>query len=167
MLKAHGPERIVLHGMSAGGNLAAALVLRARAEGLPMPAGLVLETPELDLTESGDTFHTNETIDVVLRRSLMPVNQLYANGHDLGDPFLSPLFGDVWDGYPPTLITAGTRDMFLSNAARMLHKLRRAGVPVELYVYEAMPHGGFFGAPEDIALKQDIRQFADRCWRRA
>jgi epsilon-lactone hydrolase len=164
VLKRHGRERIVVHGMSAGGNLAAALMLRVAAEGLPLPVGLVLETPELDLTESGDSFQTNRFVDVVLYDSLDVMNRLYAGGHDLADPLLSPLFGDFSRGYPPTLITAGTRDLFLSNAARMLHRLRAANVPAELLVYEAMPHAGFFGAPEDMIVKQDIRRFAERCW---
>lgn len=164
VLRRHAPERIVVHGGSAGGNLAAALILRANAEGLPLPAGLILETPELDLTESGDSFQTNVILDVVLQRGLGTINQLYAGGHDLANPLLSPLFGDFSQGCPPTLITAGTRDLFLSNAVRMHHKLRRADVPVELLVYEAMPHGGFFGTPEDRALKHDLRQFAERCW---
>jgi len=157
-------ERIVVHGSSAGGNLAAALMLRAAAEGLPLPAGLILETPQLDLTESGDSFQTNMFIDVVLQRGMGPLNQLYANGRDLAEPYLSPLFGDFSRGWPPTLITAGTRDLFLSNAVRMHHRLREAGVPVELLVYEAMPHGGFFGTPEDRALARDMRDFAQRCW---
>jgi monoterpene epsilon-lactone hydrolase len=66
VLGLHEPGQIVVQGSSAGGNLAAALMLRAKAESLPMPAGLVLETPQLDLTESGDSFQTNEIIDVVL-----------------------------------------------------------------------------------------------------
>lgn len=166
VLRHHAPERIVVHGNSAGGNLAAALILRAKAEGLPLPAGLVLETPELDLTESGDSFQTNAIIDVVLQQSLAPANRLYACGRDLADPCLSPLFGDISGDWPPTLLTAGTRDMFLSNAVRMLHRLRAAAVPVELLVYEAMPHGGFFGTPEDRMLARDIQDFAQRCWRR-
>jgi acetyl esterase/lipase len=162
----HPPDRVIVRGSSAGGNLAAALMLRAKAEGLPLPAGLILETPELDLTESGDSFQTNMIVDVVLQRSLGPANRLYANGHDLADPHLSPLFADFSGGWPPTLITAGTRDMFLSNAVRMLHRLRDADVPVELLVYEAMPHGGFFGTPEDQRLARDIQKFAQRCWHR-
>ncbi len=164
VIKRHAPQTIVVHGSSAGGNLAAALMLRAKAEGLPLPAGLILETPELDLTESGDSFETNAIIDVVLQTGLEAVNRLYANGHDLADPYLSPLFGDFSDDWPPTMITAGTRDLFLSNAVRMLHRLRAANAPVELLVYEAMPHGGFFGTPEDRALGQDLRTFAERCW---
>ena len=166
VLADHAPEHVVVRGNSAGGNLAAALILRAKAEGMPLPAGLILETPELDLTESGDSFQTNMIIDVVLQRSLGPANRLYAGGHDLADPYLSPLFADFSGGWPPTLITAGTRDMFLSNAVRMLHRLRDADVPVELLVYEAMPHGGFFGTPEDRRLAQDIQKFAQRCWHR-
>lgn len=164
MLRQHDAARIVVHGSSAGSNLAAALLLRARDEGLPLPAGLILETPELDLTESGDTFATNAVIDVVLQRGLMPANLLYAGGKDLAEPYLSPLFGDFTLGWPPTLLTAGTRDLFLSNAVRMLHRLRDANIPVELLVYEAMPHGGFFGTPEDHRVARDIRTFAHRCW---
>lgn len=167
VLKRHAPARVVVHGNSAGGNLAAALVLRAKAEGLPLPGGLILETPELDLTESGDSFATNAVIDVVLQRSLGEANWLYAGSHHLADPFVSPLFGDVSGGWPRTLLTAGTRDMFLSNAVRMHHRLRAARVPAELLVYEAMPHGGFFGTPEDEAVQRDVAEFARDCWSRA
>ena len=146
-------------GASAGGNLAAALVVRARDEGLPLPAALVLISPELDLTESGDSFHTNLGIDNVLG-SLIQTNLLYANGHDLDDPYLSPLFADV-TGFPPTFLQAGTRDLFLSNSVRMHRKLRAAGVEAELHVFEAMPHGGFAGAPEDLDLRLEIRRFLD------
>ena len=98
LLAERAPGEIVVSGGSAGGNLAAALLLRARDEGLPMPAGLILNTPEIDLTESGDSFHTNDGVDPSLR-TLMPINLLYADGHDLSHPYLSPLFGDV-TGFP-------------------------------------------------------------------
>jgi len=37
--------------------------------------------------------------------------------------------------------------------------LRRAGVDAELHVAEAMPHGGFFGAPEDAEMGVELRRF--------
>jgi acetyl esterase/lipase len=154
------PEQIVVGGSSAGGNLAAAMLLRARDEGLPMPGALVLLTPEVDLTESGDTFRTNLGLDNVLGL-LMPVNLLYADGEDLTHPYLSPLFGDL-TGFPPTMLQAGTRDLFLSNTVRMHRKLRSCGVDAELHVFEAMPHGGFGGAPEDVELTEELRRFLAR-----
>jgi monoterpene epsilon-lactone hydrolase len=168
MLEVHRPEEIVVGGESAGGNLAAALVLRARDEGLPMPAGVVLISPELDLTESGDSFQTNLGVDSILPGSLMPANLLYAGGHDLADPYLSPLFADFSKGFPPTILTAGTRDLFLSNAVRMHRALRRAGIEAELHIKEAAPHSAFFGiAPEDAEIDDEVRAFARRRWQGA
>ena len=137
LLERHAPSDIVVEGVSAGGNLAAALLLRARNEGLPMPAGALLLTPELDLTESGDSFDTLLGLDVVLPERLTPMNRLYAGGADLSDPYLSPLFGDV-SAFPPTLLQAGTRDLFL----------------------EGMPHSGFGGATEeDRQVSAELQAF--------
>lgn len=160
----HAPQDIIVGGRSAGGNIAAAILLRARDEGLPMPAGLVLLSPQVDLTESGDSFETNRLVDVVLPGSLMSNNLLYANGADLTHPYVSPLFGDL-AGFPPTFLQSGTRDLFLSNTVRMHRALRQAGVAAELHVIEAMPHGGFGGAaPEDRDLQDEIVRFARERW---
>ncbi len=159
LLAEHGAARIVLSGTSAGGNLAAALLLRAKDEGLAMPAGALLMTPELDLTESGDSFNTLIGLDVVLPARLTECNLLYAGGADLAHPYLSPLFGDV-AGFPPTLLQAGTRDLFLSNAVIMHRKLRRAGVRAELHVWDGMPHAGFGGlTPEDRDVSAELQAF--------
>lgn len=164
LLDRHGPANIIVGGRSAGGNLAAAMLLRAREEALPFPAALVLLSPEVDLTESGDSFQVNRMVDVVLPGSLMANNLLYANGADLAHPHLSPLFGDV-AGFPPTFLQSGTRDLFLSNAVRMHRLLRRAQVPVELHVFEAMPHGGFMGGtPEDLELAAEVTRFVEAHW---
>lgn len=157
LLQERSPTDIIVSGGSAGGNLAAALMLRARDEGLPMPAGLILGTPEIDLTESGDSFQTNDGVDPGLR-SLMPVNLLYANGVDLTHPYISPLFGDL-TGFPPTILTTGTRDLYLSNTVRMHRKLRAANVSAELHLTEAGPHTGFPGSPEGQEIDREVRRF--------
>ncbi|WP_235511766.1 alpha/beta hydrolase [Sphingomonas sp. Leaf23] len=165
VLERHLPSRIIVGGRSAGGNIAAAMLLRGRDEGLPMPAGLILLSPEVDLTESGDSFEVNQMVDVVLPGSLMRNNQLYAGSADLSHPYLSPLFGDL-TGFPPTFLQSGTRDLFLSNAVRMHRALRRADVKAELHVFEAMPHGGFQGnTPEDRELASEVSRFAEAIWR--
>jgi acetyl esterase/lipase len=165
LIKTYKPNHLVISGSSGGGNLAAAAGLKIRDTGLPPPAGLVLLTPEVDLTESGDTFETNRHIDVVLRGGLPEMIKLYADGHDLKNPYLSPLFGDFTKGYPPTFIQTGTRDVFLSNSVRMHRALLRAGIEVELHVWEAMPHGGFGGTtPEDAELQSEVLRFIEKHW---
>jgi acetyl esterase/lipase len=153
------PEQLAIVGPSAGGGLAAALVLKIRDIGLPLPAACVLATPEADLTESGDSFETNAEIDVILRKRLSEYIALYAGGHDLRDPYLSPVFGDFTKGFPPTMLLSGTRDLFLSNTVRLHRALRKAGIEADLHVWEAMPHGGFFGAPEDAEVLAEQAKF--------
>lgn len=157
------PSQIVVCGRSAGGNLAVAMVQHLLANGGPVPAGLVLLTPEVDLTESGDSFQVLRDVDVVIPRGLPDFNRLYAGDRDLADPAVSPLFGG-FAGFPATMIQSGTRDIFLSNAVRLHRALRRECVAADLHVWEAMPHGSFGGfTPEDDEVFVEYRAFLDRC----
>jgi prepilin-type processing-associated H-X9-DG protein len=162
LLKSYPAEKIVVSGISAGGNLAAALMLKLRDSGVKLPAAVGLFSPEVDLTESGDTFQTNRDLDIVLRHGQPEANALYADGHDLADPYISPLFGDFSKGFVPTYIQSGTRDLFLSNAVRIHRRLKAAGIDAELNVWEAMPHGSFGGAPEDRETHAEFAKFLTR-----
>jgi monoterpene epsilon-lactone hydrolase len=165
LLGERSPDRIVIGGASAGGNLAAALILRARDEGLPLPAAVVLMTPGADLTEAGDSHQTNLGLDPLIPGSGRQQFLLYAAGHDLRHPYLSPLNGDFSKGFPPAILTTGTRDMLLSDTVLLHRALRRAGIPAELHVTEAGGHGGFMGrAPEDQEILGEVRRFADTHW---
>jgi acetyl esterase/lipase len=167
LLGSHSAANVIVGGASAGGNLAAALVLRARDEGLPMPAAVVLMTPGVDLTESGDSLHTNLGLDPLIPGGSAAAFELYAGHQDRRDPSLSPLFGDFSQGFPPTILATGTRDMLLSDTVRMHRALRVAGISADLHVTEAAGHGGFFGlAREDHELEHEIRKFVDRHWAR-
>jgi epsilon-lactone hydrolase len=164
LIESYDPADVIVGGVSGGGNLAAALPLRIRDAGLPQPAGVILLTPEVDLTESGDTFDTLFGLDPVLNGRITDQIRAYAPDADLSDPYLSPIFADFTGGYPPTFLQSGTRDMFLSNTVRMHRALRAAGVTADLHVWEGMPHGGFMGAPEDDEIAAEMRAFMDRCW---
>lgn len=162
LLTRFAPEKIVVEGGSAGANLAAAVILKARDAGLPLPGACILHTAAADLTDSGDTMRTNVVIDVVLRHADHPAIKLYIGGADPKDPYLSPVFGDL-KGFPPTFLSSGTRDMLLSPTVMMHRALRRAGREAELHVFEAMPHGGFGGtAPEDQELLGEMVAFVKR-----
>jgi acetyl esterase/lipase len=166
ILQHYDAANLVLAGASAGGNLAAALLLRVRDAGLPLPAALLLLTPALDMTQSGDSYRTNRLLDVNLYGGSGNGPALYAAGTDATHPYVSPLFGDFTGGWPPTILTTGTRDLLLSDTVRMHRALRRAGVRAELHVAEASPHGGFMGAnaPEDAEVMAECRRFVHSAW---
>src|SRR5262249_60458882 len=92
LLAGAGGRRAVVGGSSAGANLAAAVTLLIRDRGLPPPAAVVLLTPEADLTEAGDTFRTNELLDVTLKTGLQESNDIYASGHTLTVPYVTTHF---------------------------------------------------------------------------
>ncbi len=166
-LKMQTPNRIAIFGTSTGGGMTLAMILRARAEGLPLPAAIAPGTPWADLTETGDSYKTNEWLDNILvsySGYLTHAAQLYANGHDLKDPQLSPIYGD-FHGFPPAILTTGTRDLFLSNTVRTHRKLREAGVEASLQVFEGMSHAQYqfdANAPETKEAFTEIAQFLDK-----
>jgi monoterpene epsilon-lactone hydrolase len=160
------PKNMAVFGTSAGGALTLALVLRAKQEGLPLPAAIAPGTPMSDLTRTGDSFHTSAMLDNVLVASdgrCDAMARLYANGHDLKDPMLSPVYGDM-HGFPPAILTTGTRDLLLSNTIRVHRKLRRAGVEAALHVYEGQSHAHYLRdstAPETKEAFEEIAHFFD------
>jgi acetyl esterase/lipase len=167
LLQERRPEEVIVGGASAGGNLAAALILKARDEGVPLPAALVINTGAFDLTGAGDSWQTNRGLDSILTGDESPCIELYAAGNDLRIPYISPLFGDL-SGFPPTILLTGTRDLLLSDNVRMHRALRAAGVDAELNVWEAAGHGGFLGmAPEDADRFAEMRLFMERHWSRS
>jgi len=166
-VKMQNPRNMAIFGTSTGGGMTLAMILRAKQEGLPLPAAIAPGTPWSDLTETGDTYKTNEWLDNVLvsySGYLGRAALLYANGHDLKDPQLSPIYGD-FRGFPPAILTSGTRDLFLSLTVLTHRKLRRAGVEADLQVFEGMSHAQYNfdpDAPETKETFTEIARFFDR-----
>jgi acetyl esterase/lipase len=101
------------------------------------------------MTKTGDSYFANEMVDNVLVSNdgwLGDAAKLYANGHDLKDPLLSPVYGD-FRGFPPTILTTGTRDLFLSNTVRVHRKLREVGDEAMLNVFEGQSHAQYLASP--------------------
>ncbi|MDB5373821.1 MAG: aes [Belnapia sp.] len=166
-LQTNDPRNMAIFGSSAGGALTLEMVLRAKAEGLPLPAAIAPGTPMSDVTGVGDSFQTNGLVDNVLVAVdgfCDAATRFYANGHDLRDPLLSPIYGDL-RGFPPTILTTGTRDLLLSNTVRMHRALRQAGVEAALQVFEGQSHAHYYRddtAPESREAFTEIAGFFDR-----
>ena len=161
------PKNIAIFGSSAGGALTLEMVLKMKQDGVPLPGAIAPGTPMSDVTKVGDTFVTNAMLDNVL---VSPdgfcdaATKVYANGHDLKDPLLSPVYGDM-KGFPPTILTSGTRDLLLSNTVRVHRKLRQAGVEAMLQVFEGQSHAHYYRddtAPETKEAFEEIAAFFDK-----
>jgi epsilon-lactone hydrolase len=162
VVKTNNPKNMGVFGTSTGGGMTLAMVLRAKNEGLPLPAAIAPGTPWSDMTKTGDSFFTNEMLDNVLVSNdgwLGDAALLYANGHDLKDPMLSPVYGD-YQGFPPTILTSGTRDLFLSNTVRVHRKLRAAGVDAQLNVFEGQSHAQYYADPDAPETKEYFAELA-------
>ena len=155
---------IAFGGTSAGGGLTLATVHKLIEEGVDVPGAIYLGTPWADLTDASDSLHTNESIDRVLLNYdgwLSAAARLYAGDHELTHRLISPVYGD-FDGFPPTYLVSGTRDMLLSDTARVHRKLREAGVAADLNVYEGMSHAGYMivaDSPESQRVYGELGAF--------
>ncbi|MDB5461291.1 MAG: esterase [Caulobacteraceae bacterium] len=166
-LKTTKPKDIGVFGSSAGGALTLEVMLRAKQQRLPTPGAIAVGTPMADEKEHGDTMQTNAMVDNVL---VSPSGfcdaaaRFYARGHDMADPMISPLNGDLHN-FPPTILTSGTRDLLLSDTVRTHQKLLQSGVEAELLVFEAMSHAQYTfddRIPEDRQAFTEISAFFDR-----
>lgn len=151
-LETRASSRIALFGTSAGAILTLQLLVRIRAEGLPMPAAAGIFSGSGDLLRPGDC---EAYLPPLLPGKTAPeVLADYVGATDPRDPGLSPLFGDL-AGLPPVLLMASTRDQLLSQTVILHLAMLKAGVAAELQVYEGMPHAfwSYLDAPEvDDAL---------------
>jgi epsilon-lactone hydrolase len=167
LIKTYRPENIGIFGTSAGGGLTLSAVLKLKDLGVPLPGAIAPGTPWSDLTRTGDSYYTNEFVDdtVVSYDNVLAAAALsYAGGHDLKEPLLSPVYGD-FKGFPPTILTTGTRDLFLSNTVRVHRQLRRAGVDADIQIFEGMSHGMyayFPNLPEHAEAMGEIVGFLDK-----
>ena len=167
LVRREKPANMGIFGTSTGGGMTLALIQRAQAEGVPLPAAIAPGTPWSDLSATGDTYYTNAGVDnalVAYEPLLSAAARLYADGRDLKDPHLSPVYGD-FHGFPPTILTSGTRDLFLSNTVRVHRSLREAGVEADLEVYEGQSHAQYLAdttTPESRAAFEEIAAFFDR-----
>jgi len=135
------PSEIVLAGDSAGGGLAITTAISARMEGLPMPAAILVFSPGLDATRSGESMTTKEGVDPLFTRAaLVAIGENYSAGQDLTQALLSPAISADLTGLPPTLIQVGSNELLLDDSTRFAVRAAAAGVDVTLDVTGNAPH---------------------------
>lgn len=126
---AESNRNIVIGGDSAGGNLAAALAIRARDEGGPELKGQVLIYPGLggDMTRGSYVSQANapglSTADVQYYRDVY---------QGCGSKFAEPLRETHYAGLPPAFLVAAALDPLHDDCFAYAARLAAAGVPAEV-----------------------------------
>ena len=156
-----GASSMAVAGDSAGGGLAAALLVALRDAGEALPAAATLMSPTVDLTSSGASMTERVDQDPFSTPALL--RQLasgYLAGADPRTPLASPLFASL-AGLPPLLVQVGTADLLLSDSERLAAAAADAGVDVTLEIGEGLPHVYpiLLGTPEAAEATERIGQF--------
>jgi acetyl esterase/lipase len=168
VMKDQDPAKTALFGTSAGGNLALATSLKLKELDLPLPGAIFAGTPATDLENVTDTWLTLQGLDPLGAREgmLAAAFDLYVGEADPSNPLLSPVNGDL-DGFPPTILISGTRDLLLSDTVRMHRALREAGVRADLHVYDGQAHADYMqnllrDVPEAKDAQRELFEFFDK-----
>jgi monoterpene epsilon-lactone hydrolase len=134
------PRRLSLIGDSAGGNLALVTLLRARDEGVPLPACAVLMSPGADLSFSSASYRRNVKADpFVVVSALHQLARQYVDADQLKNPYVSPARGD-FAGLPPFKFLVGSTEVLIDDSLHVAESCRAAGVEVSVQVWHQMPH---------------------------
>lgn len=141
------PERLVLAGDSAGGNLALGVVLRCIHTGEKIPSGLLLTYPCVNMDAQSYTPSLMMSLeDPMIPYSFMKLcieSYLSPTDNPKTDPYISPILISHSDlaQFPPVRIMTVSQDPILDHSIRFAEKLIEAGVNVKLAQFEGLPHG--------------------------
>jgi acetyl esterase/lipase len=132
-------DSIIVGGESAGGNLAVALSLKLRDEGVPQPAGLYLLSPWLDMSTTSESYKTLSARDPILTAQGNVGAAVAFLGETADNSYTSPIRADL-TGLPPLFIQVGTEEILLSDSTTFAGRAAIAGNDIRLHVWPEMPH---------------------------
>ena len=154
------PERLVVCGDSAGGNLTLALLLALRDSKSPLPALGICIAPWTDVGNSGDSLKGNEPYDWVEKRMTLQWAEWFCKNESPEHPIVSPIYADL-RGLPPIYIQAGDAEILYDMIRDFAEKAQLKGANVKLDVWKNMNHDfqAFSGIiPESDEALQRIGQ---------
>jgi acetyl esterase/lipase len=106
----------------------------------PAPVAGVAFSPWTDLAFTGASMKDPAIVDPLISYEyLQDCAAKYVGAYDPKDPLATPLFGDL-KGLPPLLIQVGTDERLLDDSRQYAERATKAGVPVELQIFEGMHH---------------------------
>jgi len=153
------PGRLGVAGDSAGGNLAAAVTLRAWRRGGPAIRAQALVYPAVDFTTVRPSSVSNGEGYLLTAAAVRWFAAQYLGDHDPADPLASPLLADL-TGLPPAVVATAEFDPLRDEGRAYAEALDDAGVPVRLLDFPGLVHG-FMGLG---ALSPASARATDEVW---
>jgi len=142
-----GARRIIVGGESAGGYLAAAVLLRIRDElgAIDRVAGanLVYGIYDWGRSPSHLGLRVTDGPDLLSPDDFTFFTDAYLPGRtdaELRDPAVSPAFADL-HGLPPVMLSVGTNDHLVDDTLLLASRWSAADGDVDLFVAPDLPHG--------------------------
>jgi acetyl esterase len=136
------PARLGVAGSSSGGNLAAAVALRARDRGGPALGLQVLLYPVLDSGMGTPSYEQYRDGPVITRDAMAGFWRQYVpSDSDRVNPYASPTFAASLTGLPRTFIATAELDPVCDEGRAYAARLRADGVEVTERHYEGQVHG--------------------------
>lgn len=135
------PDRVVLGGESAGGNLAAAATLLSRDRGGPPLALQVLLYPMTARHFAGPSRHDASISPLWPPAAIEWVWRQYLGDADGSSPLASPLYAETLADLPPALVLTAEYDLLRDEGKAYAERLAAHGVPVRHHRYAGVPHG--------------------------
>ena len=129
---------ITIMGDSAGGGLSAAFCEYLASIGYEQPEHLILISPWVDVSMSGD-YDDYVECDPALGVEVREFGESWAGDLDIKDYRISPLFGDV-SQLSQTALFVGTHEIIYPDIIEFYDKLISSGVDAKLFVGEEMTH---------------------------
>jgi acetyl esterase len=134
-------SKVAIGGDSAGGNLAALVCQRVRAEYGPEIDFQLLVYPVTDLTLSHPSIDENAEGFFLTKATMEWFVRHYLGDADPKDAAVSPLHADDLTGLPPALVITAELDPLRDEGESYAARLRGAGVPTEALRYPGQIHG--------------------------
>lgn len=162
------PQRLGVHGDSAGGNLAAVLALMARDTGAPHLRLQSLVYPLGDQKLSGNSFETfAEGYGLLTYKAAVWFREHYLRGAaDIADWRASPVRAASHAGVAPAIIVVAECDILHDDCVAYADILGRAGVPVEYQEFPGMIHA-FFGMVPGVDDAMNAQRLVWAAFKRA
>jgi phosphinothricin tripeptide acetyl hydrolase len=134
------PARTIIAGDSAGGGLTVSTAVAARDAGLPLPAGLHVISPWVNLTNASAAYAAKGSTDfIITQQGIDEFRAAYLGKTDPKTPLASPVFADL-AGLPPLLIQVGSEEVLMSDSTTLAEAAGLARVDVTLRIWPDMIH---------------------------